>query len=50
MTNHTDPTILRDRIMDVLEFYYPTCIDERGGYIAQLDETTGRCTILTPGI
>lgn len=41
MTNHTDPTILRDRITDVLEFYYPTCIDERGGYVAQLDETTG---------
>ncbi|SEO73597.1 Mannose or cellobiose epimerase, N-acyl-D-glucosamine 2-epimerase family [Halogranum amylolyticum] len=37
-----DPAWLRDHRRDVLEFYYPTCMDEeRGGYVAQLDERTG---------
>lgn len=38
----TDPDWLRDRIADVLGFYYPTCVDEeRGGFVAQLEEATG---------
>ncbi|WP_101297929.1 AGE family epimerase/isomerase [Halegenticoccus soli] len=39
---YRDPARLRDEIEGVLEFYYPTCIDERGGYVAQLDEVDGR--------
>lgn len=31
MTDHANPTMLRDRITDVLEFYYPACIDDQGG-------------------
>ncbi|WP_117595197.1 AGE family epimerase/isomerase [Haloprofundus halophilus] len=38
-----DPAWLRGHVADVLTFYYPTCIDEtRGGFVAQLDEQTGR--------
>lgn len=33
---------LRERLFEVLEFYYPTCRDDDiGGHIAQLDEVTG---------
>jgi mannose/cellobiose epimerase-like protein (N-acyl-D-glucosamine 2-epimerase family) len=32
---------LTDRLEQLLEFYYPEAIDERGGYIAQFDEETG---------
>lgn len=33
---------LRDELCDILQFYYPQCIDEdAGGYIAQFDEATG---------
>jgi mannose/cellobiose epimerase-like protein (N-acyl-D-glucosamine 2-epimerase family) len=39
---YTDPAYLRDRIVEILDFYYPTCVDEvRGGFVAQLDEETG---------
>ncbi|WP_129116527.1 AGE family epimerase/isomerase [Halegenticoccus tardaugens] len=39
---HRDPSRLRDEIAGILSFYYPTCIDqERGGYVAQLDEVDG---------
>ncbi|QIO21388.1 AGE family epimerase/isomerase [Haloarcula sp. JP-L23] len=42
MTDYTDPGWLRDRMRAVLEFYYPTCVDERhGGFVAQLDADTG---------
>ncbi|SFK88406.1 Mannose or cellobiose epimerase, N-acyl-D-glucosamine 2-epimerase family [Halogranum rubrum] len=42
-TSHaTDPAWLRSHRRAVLDFYYPTCMDEeRGGYVAQLDEQTG---------
>ncbi|MFW5949722.1 MAG: AGE family epimerase/isomerase [archaeon] len=41
-SQYQDPDWLEDRLFEVLEFYYPACIDtEYGGYIAQLDETTG---------
>jgi len=41
--DYSDPDWLRDRMTDVLSFYYPGCMDdENGGYIAQLDEETGR--------
>lgn len=40
--SHDDPNILRDRLFDVLSFYYPTCRDGSvGGHVAQLDEETG---------
>jgi mannose/cellobiose epimerase-like protein (N-acyl-D-glucosamine 2-epimerase family) len=32
---------LRGEIRDILNFYYPECIDDAGGYIAQFDEATG---------
>ncbi|WP_430505747.1 AGE family epimerase/isomerase [Haloparvum sp. PAK95] len=39
---HDDPEALRERLFDVLSFYYPTCRDESvGGHVAQLDEETG---------
>ena len=39
---YTDPDWLRDHAIDVLEFYYPACVDEeRGGHVAQIDEATG---------
>jgi mannose/cellobiose epimerase-like protein (N-acyl-D-glucosamine 2-epimerase family) len=40
---HADPDVLRDRLFDVLTFYYPTCRDEDvGGHVAQVDAETGR--------
>ncbi|WP_458209210.1 AGE family epimerase/isomerase [Haladaptatus sp. NG-SE-30] len=40
--NHRDPWVLRQRVLNVLNFYYPDCIDHRfGGYVAQLDERNG---------
>lgn len=39
---HDDPDALRERLIDVLTFYYPACRDESvGGHVAQLDEETG---------
>ncbi|MFC7157534.1 AGE family epimerase/isomerase [Halomarina halobia] len=39
---HRDPSRLRDRLVRVLNHYYPDCIDTRfGGYVAQLDERDG---------
>jgi mannose/cellobiose epimerase-like protein (N-acyl-D-glucosamine 2-epimerase family) len=41
-TQYRRPGWLTDRLVDVLEFYYPECIDEAtGGYVAQFDEATG---------
>ena len=41
-TRFADPVWLREHRQAVLDFYYPTCMDdERGGYIAQLTEETG---------
>lgn len=41
-TRFGDPAWLRRHRQAVLDFYYPTCVDEeRGGYVAQLDERTG---------
>ncbi|WP_458188435.1 AGE family epimerase/isomerase [Haladaptatus sp. NG-WS-4] len=40
--NNRDPWVLRQRMLNVLNFYYPACIDRRfGGYVAQLDERDG---------
>jgi mannose/cellobiose epimerase-like protein (N-acyl-D-glucosamine 2-epimerase family) len=40
--DYTDAGWLRQEIRNVLEFYYPTCVDQNhGGFVAQLDETTG---------
>lgn len=40
--DHTNTERLREEIQDILEFYYPACVDEKhGGFIAQLDEETG---------
>ncbi len=40
--NDRNPRVLRQRILRVLNFYYPDCIDNRyGGYVAQLDEQDG---------
>jgi mannose/cellobiose epimerase-like protein (N-acyl-D-glucosamine 2-epimerase family) len=39
--SYDDPAWLTDRLLSVLEFYYPECMDDRGGYVAQLDEETG---------
>lgn len=41
MEDHADSEVLETRIENVLDFYYPACVDERGGYIAQLDPETG---------
>ncbi|QLG61875.1 AGE family epimerase/isomerase [Halorarum salinum] len=41
MAGHADGEVLERRIENVLDFYYPACVDERGGYIAQLDPETG---------
>jgi mannose/cellobiose epimerase-like protein (N-acyl-D-glucosamine 2-epimerase family) len=39
---YTDPSYLRGRIGEVLDFYYPACVDDQhGGFVAQLDEETG---------
>ncbi len=39
---YRDPDRLRASAGDVLDFYYPACVDEeRGGFVAQLDEVTG---------
>lgn len=37
---HDDPDVLRERLFDVLDFYYPACTDE-DGHVAQLHEGTG---------
>ncbi|WP_181686241.1 AGE family epimerase/isomerase [Halorhabdus salina] len=39
--DYRDPDWLADRLREILEFYHPDGIDDRGGYIAQLDEETG---------
>lgn len=37
-----DGRTLREQILNVLNFYYPTCLDTRfGGYVCQLDERDG---------
>jgi mannose/cellobiose epimerase-like protein (N-acyl-D-glucosamine 2-epimerase family) len=42
VTVYRTETGLRHQFRDVLNFYYPTCIDTRvGGYVAQLDERDG---------
>lgn len=41
-SKYQSPQWLRGEIRNILNFYYPQCIDEdAGGYIAQLDEATG---------
>ncbi|QSG13207.1 Prenyltransferase family protein containing thioredoxin domain [Halapricum desulfuricans] len=41
-SDYSDPDWLRDRLIDVLSYHYPDCIDVANkGYIAQLDEETG---------
>jgi len=46
---HDDPDVLRERLFDVLSFYYPTCRDESvGGHVAQVDEETGHVYDPTP--
>ncbi|WP_227377441.1 AGE family epimerase/isomerase [Haladaptatus halobius] len=40
--DNRDPWVLRQRLLNVLKFYYPDCVDRRfGGYVAQLDERDG---------
>ncbi|WP_227356652.1 AGE family epimerase/isomerase [Haladaptatus salinisoli] len=40
--DNRDRWVLRQRLLNVLNFYYPDCIDRRfGGYVAQLDERDG---------
>jgi mannose/cellobiose epimerase-like protein (N-acyl-D-glucosamine 2-epimerase family) len=37
--SYRDPQFLRDHIKSIIEFYYPTCMDEEfGGYINQLSD------------
>ena len=44
-----DPDWLRERAIDALEFYYPACVaEERGGFVAQIDEVTGDVTDPAP--
>lgn len=41
-TTSAEPRWLRERILDVLTFYYPTCLDVHyGGYVAGIDERDG---------
>jgi len=40
--DYSDPDWLREHAEGVLGFYYPDCVDEeRGGHIAQFEESTG---------
>ncbi|WP_254274633.1 AGE family epimerase/isomerase [Haloarcula marina] len=42
MKQYADPDWLQEEIGELLNFYYPACVDTtHGGFIAQLDETTG---------
>lgn len=41
-TRYRDEGWLVDRLVEILHFYYPTCIDhQHGGYVAQIDPETG---------
>jgi mannose/cellobiose epimerase-like protein (N-acyl-D-glucosamine 2-epimerase family) len=48
MADYADVEWLRGRMRDILEFYYPTCLDDHhGGFVAQLDAETG--AVYDPG-